>query len=162
MAASDFVMKIDGVEGESEQKGYEKQIEISSFSWGITQSGTFAAGGGGGAGKASFQDLHCTSGVGKHSVKLAELCATGAHIPKAVLTVRKAGGTQEVAYTVTMEDLLISSYQSGGSAGSDLLPVDQFSLNFAKYSFEYKSQDAKGKTGSPMKTGFDLKKGIKT
>ena len=35
MAAVDFFLKIDGIEGESTQKGHEKEIEIQSWSFGV-------------------------------------------------------------------------------------------------------------------------------
>jgi len=159
--ASDYLLEIDGIKGESDDSKHAGTIEISSFSWGVTQSGTFAAGGGGGAGKASFQDVHFTSSVNKSSPLLASACATGQHIKKAVLFVRKAGGEQQDYYTVTLSDLLISSYQSGGSAGGDSVPVDQFSLNYAKIEFAYLPQDATGKAGSPIKMTYDLKKATK-
>ena len=56
-----------------------------------------------------------------------------------------------------LSDVLVSSYQSGGHSGGELIPTDQFSLNFAKITFEYYPQDAKGKLGSPEKAGWDLK-----
>ena len=33
---------------------------------------------------------------------------------------------------VTMSDVLVSSFQTGGSAGGDVVPTDQISLNFAE------------------------------
>ena len=50
--AVDMYLKIDGVEGESVSKGFENQIDILSFQWGLSQSGTFHTGPGGGAGRA--------------------------------------------------------------------------------------------------------------
>ena len=93
--ASDYLLEIDGIKGESQDKKHKDTIEVQSFSWGASQPGSFASGSGGGAGKASFQDLHFTSTVNKASPLLAKACATGQHIKKAVLFVRKAGGAQE-------------------------------------------------------------------
>jgi type VI secretion system secreted protein Hcp len=155
--ASDYLLEIDGIKGESSDHKHKDQIEIMSFSWGCTNSGSHASGGGGGAGKASFQDLHVTSSVGVQGPALMLACATGQHIKKAVLHVRKAGGDQQNYYTVTLSDLLVSSYQSGGHGSSDSVPTDQFSLNYAKIEFEYKPQKADGALGSAVKTGYDLK-----
>jgi len=155
--ASDYLLEIDGIKGESKDSKHKDTIEIESFSWGASQPGSFAAGGGGGAGKVSFQDLHFTSLVNKSSPLLAKACATGQHIKKAVLFVRKAGGKQEDFYLVTLEDALISSYQSGGHAGSNTLPTDQFSINFAKIKYEYKPQDAKGGLAGAVPFSYDLK-----
>ena len=60
MAAVDYFLKIDGIQGESRDDRHKDEIDIESFSWGETQSGTFAVGGGGGSGKISMQDFHFT------------------------------------------------------------------------------------------------------
>lgn len=159
MAVADFFLKIDGIKGESTDAKHKDELEIESFSWGAVNSGSFsdAPGAGGGTGKVSFQDVHFTKKVDKSSPDLAYHCASGKHIKIAELTVRKAGEDQQDYYKVKLTDVLVSSYQSGGSSGGSLLPVDQFSLNFAKVEFSYATQDAKGKLGSPSRTGWDLK-----
>jgi type VI secretion system secreted protein Hcp len=154
---SDYLLEIDGIKGESSDDKHKGTIEIESFSWGATQQGSFSAGGGGGAGKVSFSDMSFTTRVNKSSPILMLSCATGQHIKKAVLFVRKAGGDQQDYYTVTMTDLLVSSYQSGGSAHGDALPVDQFSLNFGSIKFEYKPQKPDGSLDSAVTAGYDLK-----
>jgi type VI secretion system secreted protein Hcp len=155
--ASDYLLKIDGIKGESTDAKHPDEIEVESFSWGATQPGTFSTGGGGGAGKVSFQDLHFTSRVSVASPNLMIACASGQHIKVATLTVRKAGKEQQEYYIIKLSDNLVSSYQSGGSEGANALPVDQFSLNFAKIEFEYKSQKPDGTLGAPVKGGWDLK-----
>jgi type VI secretion system secreted protein Hcp len=152
--ASDYLLKIDGIKGESNDSKHKDEIEIESFSWGATQSGSFATGGGGGAGKVSFQDIHFTTRVGVQSPNLMFACASGQHIKLATLTVRKAGKDQQEYYLIKLSDSLVSSYQSGGSEGSNALPVDQFSLNFAKIEFEYKTQKADGTLGAAVKAGW--------
>lgn len=154
--AADFFLKIEGVEGESTDDKHKNEIDVESWSWGETQSGTSSGGGGGGAGKVSMQDFHFVMRVNKASPKLMLSCATGDHIKGAVLTCRKAGGEQQEYMKITMSDLLVSSYQTGGSAG-DVVPVDQISLNFAKIEYEYKQQKPDGSLDSPVKVGYDLK-----
>lgn len=157
MAAVDYYLKIEGIEGESADSKHKGSIDIESFSWGVTQTGAHGAGGGGGAGKASFQDFHFVMKVNKATPKLLLACATGEHIKKAVLIARKAGKDQQEYYKATMSDLLVSSYQTGGSEGSNTLPTDQISLNFAKIEFEYKEQKADGTLGGAIKAGYDIK-----
>jgi type VI secretion system secreted protein Hcp len=160
MAAVDYYLKIDGVEGESLAKGHEKEIILESWSWGEHQSGTHAAGGGGGAGKVSMQDFHFVMKICKASPKLMQACATGEHIKKAVLTCRKAGKDQQEFFKLTLSDLLVSSYQTGGSGHSDVVPTDQVALNFAKIEFDYKEQKADGTLGGKVHGGYDLAKGV--
>ena len=159
--ASDYLLKIEGIKGESTDAKHKDEIEIESFSWGATNPGSFSSTSGGGSGKVSFQDLHFTSRVNVASPNLMVACATGQHIKSAILTVRKAGKEQQEYYTVKLSDMLVSSYQSGGAEGSNALPVDQFSINFAKIEFEYKSQKPDGSLGAPVKGGYDLKQNVK-
>src|SRR6266480_3476009 len=132
MAAVDYFLKIDGIEGESQDDKHEGEIDIESFSWGATQSGTIAVGGGGGAGKVSMQDFHFAMGVNKATPILFLACAQGDHIKNAILTCRKAGKEQQEFLKITMSDVLVSSFQTGGSGAGDVVPTDQISLNFAK------------------------------
>ena len=157
MANVDYFLKIDGIEGESKDDKHGSEIEVLSFSFGANQLGTHEAGQGGGGGKVAMQDFHFVMKVNKASPKLFLACATGEHIKKAVLVCRKAGSTQQEYVTYTFSDLIVSNYQTGGSGGSDIIPTDQISLNFAKIEFEYKTQDEKGILGKPVKVGYDLK-----
>ena len=88
--AADYFLKIDGIEGESQDKTHKGEIHLESWSWGESQTGTMSHGGGGGAGKVNMQDFHFVMGVNKATPKLLLACASGDHIPKAVLTCRKA------------------------------------------------------------------------
>ena len=45
MAAVDYFLKIDGIEGESADSKHPKEIQVLSFSFGESQSGTMAFGG---------------------------------------------------------------------------------------------------------------------
>ena len=104
-----------------------------------------------------MQDIHFTTGVNKSSPLLFLACASGQHIKKAVLHVRKQGGDQQEYYTIAMEELLVSSYQSGGHASGSTVPTDQFSLNFTKISFDYKPQKADGSLDAAQHGGWDVK-----
>jgi type VI secretion system secreted protein Hcp len=161
MAAVDYFLKIDGIEGESLDSKHKGEIELESWSWGETNAGSHAGGAGGGAGKVQMQDFHFVMRNNKASPKLFLACAGGDHIKKAQLTCRKAGKEQQEFLVVKFEDLLVSSYQAGGSAQSAVIPLDQISLNFAKIEYEYKEQKADGSLGSPVKAGWSLKENKK-
>lgn len=161
MAAVDYFLKIDGIEGESQDHKNKNQIDIESWSWGETNSGSHATGGGGGAGKVTMQDFHFVMKINKASPKLMLACATGQHIKDATLTCRKAGGKQESFLVIKMSDLLVSSYQTGGSGHSDIVPTDQISLNYSKIEFEYKEQKPDGTLGGSVKAGYDVKQNKK-
>ena len=156
MAQVDYFLKIDGVPGESTDDKHKGEIDVESFSWGETQSGTSGHGGGGGAGKVSAQDFHFVKKMDKASPVLMIGCATGTHYKTAILTARKAGGGQQEYLKITMEEVLISSYQTGGSGSSDVVPMDQISLNFAKLEISYKEQKPDGSLGAEVKQKYDF------
>lgn len=157
MAAVDYFLKIDGIPGESADSKHKGEIDVQSWSWGETQSGAHSSGGGGGAGKVVMQDFHFTMHVNKASAKLFIACATGEHLKSAELTCRKAGKEQQEFLKFKLSDCLVSSYQTGGSGGSDIIPFDQISLNFTKIEFEYKPQKADGTLDAAAKAGYNLK-----
>jgi type VI secretion system secreted protein Hcp len=158
--AVDYFLKIDGIEGESQDKAHKNEIHLESWSWGETQTGSMAAGGGGGAGKVSMQDFHFVMQVNKATPKLILACAGGDHIKKAVLTCRKAGTNQQEFLVYTFSDLLISSYQTGGSQ-SDVIPTEQVSFNYTKMEIEYKEQKPDGTLSGGIKAGWNLKQNVK-
>src|SRR5262249_29643899 len=153
MAKLDYFLKIDGIEGESTDAAYPKALDVESYSWSGTQSGTFTAGSGGGAGKVKFHDFHFTAKVSKASPKLMLAMSTGEHFKKAVLTCRKAGAKQQEYCNITLSDVLVSTYHQGGQGSGDTLPLDEFTLNFAKFELDYKPQNQDGTLGASVKVG---------
>lgn len=161
MAQADYYLKIDGIEGESEQKGFEKHLEIESWSFGATQMGSAGQGTGLGSGRASVQDFHFVVKNGKASPDLFLKCCQGKHIPRAVLACRKAGGDANpfTYLKIMFDDCMISSFQTGGSGGSNILPMEQISFNFTKITMEYYQQKRDGSVTLTSTTSYDVKKG---
>ena len=129
----DYFLKIDGVDGESTDDKHKGEIEVESFSWGETQSGTAGHGGGGGAGKVQPQDFHFVKKLDKASpvlfIRLRDRRALQDGRPDGAQGRRRAAG---VPSRSRWQTCLVSSYQLGGSAHGDVVPTDQVSLNFAK------------------------------
>lgn len=154
--AVDMFLKITDVKGESKDSKHKDECEIESFSWGATQQGASSHGTGAGAGKVSMNDFHFVMRNNSASPTLFLFCANGKHLKEAKLTCRKAGGKQENFLVVTMFDVLISSYQTGGSQAGEV-PMDQISLNYSKIEIDYLAQDEKGITKSAGKKWWDMK-----
>jgi type VI secretion system secreted protein Hcp len=162
LAAGDYFLRIDGVSGESTDSKHKGEIDVESWSWGETQSaGHEGGGGGGGAGKVRMQDFHFVMRFNKASPALILACASGKHLKSALLTCRKAGKGQQEFLTFAFDDVLVSSFQTGGSEATDVVPMDQVSLNFSKIHVEYKAQKPDGSLDSPITVGWDLKKNQK-
>jgi type VI secretion system secreted protein Hcp len=157
MAGVDYFLKFDGIKGESADAKHKDEIDIESWSWGETHARPAGAGAGAGAGKVSMQDFHFVMRLNKASPALMKACATGQHIKMATLTGRKAGKGQQDYLTFKFHDVLVSSYQTGGTEHADVVPSDQVSFNFAKIEVEYKQQKPDGSFVSGGQFKFDLK-----
>lgn len=154
--AVDYFLKLDGIEGESADAKHGNEIDIVSWGWGERQFGAHAGGGGGGSGKVAMQDFNFVMRVNKASPKLLLACANGQHVKTALLTCRKAGKDQQEYMKIKFTDLLVSSFQTGGSPEAEI-PVDRISLNFAKIEYEYYPQKPDGTLGAKIPVHWDLK-----
>jgi type VI secretion system secreted protein Hcp len=90
MAKGDMFLKLDGIEGESNDDKKKSQIEIDSFSLGGTNSNLFG------------------------------VLTAGKHIATATVTVRKAGGDPKDYLTITLSPCLVSSYNMSAHGGGGL------------------------------------------
>jgi len=155
--AYDAFLKLGDIKGESTDVNHKEWIKLDSFSWGVTNSGG-TVGGGGSTGKASFQDVHFTSSTQKSSPLVAKACATGEHIPKCELSFIKGESQQGFEFLkFEFQDVLVSSYQIGGSSGGEDRPTDAFSLSFVKIELDYVPQNADGSAGAPVSFVFDVR-----
>jgi len=144
--AVDMFLKLDGLKGESIDSKHKESIDILAWSWGLSNTGTFHHGSGGGAGKANFNDISVTKYIDIASPNLMLHCANGKHITKGTITVRKAGENPLEYLKISLEKILVSGYTTGGSGGEERL-TENVSLNFAKVKIEYAQQTEKGGAG---------------
>ncbi len=155
--AVDFFLKLDDIKGEATDDKHKDEIEVESWSYGATQSGTASHGGGMGAGKVNINDFHFVMKVNNASPVLHLACCSGQHLKLATLTVRKAGKEQQEYLKLKLTDVLVSSYQTGGHGGGGELPVDQISLNFSKIEYGYAKQKQDGTLEGMTWKGWDQK-----
>lgn len=141
-AAWQYFAFVDAIPGDATDRAHQGWIVADTFSFGGTQAGTFAYGGGGGAGKAAIQNLTFTHHVDVASPKLFGAMTTGVHLKEARFDAQPAGGAPEVRVRLT--DVIVTSVQVDG-AGSRAR--ESVSLNFAKIVYEVGAQ----------KAGWDLK-----
>jgi type VI secretion system secreted protein Hcp len=158
--AADCFLLLDGIKGESADDKHKGEIDIESFSWGLAQSGSGNRGSGSGTGKVEVNDIHITKQVDKSSPTLQLSCASGKHIAKGKISVRKAGGDNPLDYlTFDLEGVFISSYQIGHSSGN--VPSETIALNFVKVKTEYWTQSDKGAKGENANFAWDVAKNVK-
>jgi type VI secretion system secreted protein Hcp len=156
--AVDIFAKIDGIKGESLDVKHKDEVEMLSWSWGVTQSGSVTAGAGGGAGKATFNDFSFTHNLDKASPRLLKACATGEHIKEATIAMRKAGGEQLPFLTFKLKDIIIISVQPSATREGSAATTEQVTLQFAKVDLEYRPQKADGSLDAGIHFRYDIKK----
>ena len=148
--ATDMFLKIDGIPGESTDAAHPGEIAVMSYSFGVSTSG-------GSAGSPNFQDFHFVSQLQKSSPKLFLACASGQHIPSAILSVRRTNNGFPDFYKVILSNVIVTSFEEGGTADSvETVPLEQISLNFAKIEIDYSVQDAKGVLGETVQVIWEL------
>jgi len=156
--AFDAFIQLDGVEGESTRKGFEKQIELLSFSFGARNTSSIGSGGGSGSGKAEVGRFHFSKWTDKTSPVLFMNCCKGSHYPKVKVTLHKAGGDEAVDYLVyEFEKVYVESIDWQGQSGSgDDRPYENLSIAFGKVTVTYTPQTETGVKGSPVVGTWDL------
>jgi len=159
--AVDMFLKIEGLDGESTDKGHEKWIEVTSYSIGVSQpaSGVSATGGRTG-GRADFRDLSITKTIDTATCDLNIKCAKGEHIPKIELELCLATGDKHTFMKYTLEDCIVTSVTPGGSNYDEVKPVEQCGFAYGKIKWEYTPIDHKGAPGSTTDRTWSLEENV--
>ena len=154
----DAFLKIDGVDGESTRKGFEKQMEIQSFSFGAANPSPVGAGGGGGGGvMVSVSSFNIIKRSDSASPLLFLACCQGDHYATASVTLNKSAGKAPIDFIkYEFEEVYVDNIQWSGSSGGDDTPTESVSFSFGKVSITYTPQKADGSKGSPAVGAWDL------
>jgi type VI secretion system secreted protein Hcp len=140
---SDIFLKIDGIEGSSKSKSYEKWIQLESFSWGLTNAGTQHSGGAGSSGKVSLQDFSLAKLPDASTTDFIQNGATGKHHKDAFVEVTRQSskGNPMKWMSYKFEDVLITGYGVGGTSEN---AMETATLNFGKVAISTYGADSSG------------------
>ncbi|MDR0564724.1 MAG: type VI secretion system tube protein Hcp [Azoarcus sp.] len=160
MSEQAIYVKIDGIEGESQEAKHKGWIEAETFSYSVSNSSSASVGGGSGVGRASFDVLQFTHAIDKTSPVLFKYCALGKHIPKVQVSVCKSSGNEKLGaiefMNVTLEDVIITYVSPNGSNASSQVP-ESISMSYAKILVKVKEQNKDGSLGKEVEAGWDVK-----
>lgn len=157
MPSSDIHLKLDAIKGESTSQQHADEIDVESWSWGVTNAAAPATGGGAGAGRAHFQDLTFTHRVDRASPALWKACATGKHVKDGTLSVAHGGPAQQDYLTIKLKDIVVTAVALADVANDAQVPLESVSLAFAKVEYAYRPQKPNGSLGPAEEFKFDLK-----
>ena len=149
-----FFLSISGIPGQATEKGFEGQIELLTWAWGVDASGSIGSGGGGGVGKATPRDVIALAESGIQSPLLLLDTNTGKHVPSALLTCVRNLKKPVTFMTLKFEDVLVTSYAVTPDPTNGA-PLDLVHLQFAKITHTVIPQNPDGSAGTPVSTSFD-------
>ena len=149
---ADYFLKIDGIPGESKDPRHRGEIELDSFSWGENH---LAHAGATSAASPAIQDFHVVKHTDKASPLLMLAAASGEHFKSAVLTARRPGTGPQGYLTITLSEVMVSSYHIEAPDGQTW-PVDRVALSFARIEMAYRPQRPDGTVGAPVTAGWDV------
>lgn len=177
--SNDFFLKLDGIQGESNDEEHAAEIEIDGWSFGVNEEtaedktprtsggrdnlpvfrrGGDAAGFGQAlAGSVRVGDLHLSKRIDAASAPLLKAATTRQKIAKAILTCRKASGGAALEYLqIQLQDVLVSRWSSGVESDAEF-PKEQFVLSYTRIEFTYQPQGRKGTSEGKKHAGWDRK-----
>jgi type VI secretion system secreted protein Hcp len=157
MATSSIHLKIGDIKGESTDIKHKDEIDVQSWSWGASNSGSITSGAGGGTGKVTFTDLTFVHSVDRASPSLWRACATGEHIKDATLAAAKKDKGSQDFLVIRMSEVLVTSVSASQADAGATAPIEQVALQFAKVDFEYKPQKADGSLDAGVHFKYDIK-----
>lgn len=157
--AVDMFLKLDGIDGESQDDKHSKEVDLLSFTWGQTHDaapGSTTVGAGSGVGKVSFSDFAVTFYSNKASAKVFSSCSGGKHIASAIITVRKSGDTPQEYLIITLTDVTVNSHNISCAQGG--LSMETAALGFAKIEYAYSPQKSDGSLDAAVKANYNIQK----
>jgi type VI secretion system secreted protein Hcp len=160
----DGFVKLDGIEGESNDSKHKGEIEILSYSHSTSQSitGTASSAGNFSGQRCDMSPLTFTKQLDKATAKLHAACAAGDHLKSAVLTLCRAGGDKQPYMQYKLTDVIISSVKTGGGAkGQGGVPVEEVALNYGKIEWTYTVIGNDGKPAGNIGAGWSLAENTK-
>lgn len=156
--AADYYLDIPGIDGGSVDRDFERDIEVLSFSWKLSNTAPTGPSGST-ASRPVFGDLEWTQAVNQSVPELFTGVASGKVVGKVTLSFVELGEEQPYRYfTMTFEDATLTSLSLAGASGGD--PLASLSLSYKAIELAYFPRDDGGKLGSAIKANWDLE-GVK-
>jgi type VI secretion system secreted protein Hcp len=154
-------IKFEGIEGEAQDKDHKAWSDIVSFSQGMTQPGSGATGATRRRGDVICEDVHVTKELDKASPKIAESICKGKVFPKVEihLTASYTDAGRVTYFAYELKNVLVTNYNISGSAQSEDVPTEAFSLNFEEIKTTYTETDPTGKKKGSVEYQFKVEEG---
>ena len=145
--AFDAFLKLAGIPGESSDDKHKDEIDVLSFSLGVTRPNERQ--------RPRIKDFQIVKYIDAASPLLFDAACEGRVIEQALFSLRKAtfsekSGGELVFYKIYFENVVVTNIQPGGSTGGDTRPLEQLSLDFDSARIEYRPQNPDGTLGAAV------------
>jgi len=134
------------VKGEATESGHADDIHVVGWQWGLTAGS--AVGHTQATSRRSYSALTVYKQIDAATTALMSALATNDEVKEAKLTMRRAGGSQEDFFIVTLQQARITSVQHTGEA--DGTTRETLTIAFTKVEVEYRPQKTSGGRGGSM------------
>jgi len=154
--AVDYFLKLDGIDGESQDEKHKNWIQLLSWSWGASQTSSVSGTGGSGAGRADLQPISIVTHLDKATPKLYKSLLGGTHITKGNIECVKAGADGKPYLKIDLKEVFVSTLSTGGSMGEEI-PMVNLTFTYNEIKVDYYQQDEKGNVASTGAVTYNLK-----
>ncbi|MDX1692258.1 MAG: type VI secretion system tube protein Hcp [Ketobacteraceae bacterium] len=155
-------MEIEGIEGNVTMEGFEGQIELLSYNWGVGRGISMITGRTANreVSSPSISEVTVSKSMDKATPMILQEAVVGTKGKNIKLhLVRTGGDTEEEYMTYTLHNCLISSYSVG--AGGNGEPTETLSLSFTAIETAYSESGKDNVKGGQGRFGYSIEKGKK-
>lgn len=154
-------IKFDGVDGEALDKDHKNWSDLASFGQALHQPGSGATGATRRRGDVILDDITCSKELDKASPKIAESVCKGKVFPKVEIhmTASTTDAGRITYYAYELKNVMVTSYNIGGSGQSEDVPMEDFSLNFEEIKVTYTEADSAGKKKGNVEYSWKVEEG---
>ncbi|WP_312519301.1 type VI secretion system tube protein Hcp [Massilia sp.] len=144
--ASDAYLKIEGINGESEDERHRNWLEVSNVAYAVHQprADVVSTAGGHTTGRADLYPISFTKLADLASPVLLQTCATGKTIPKASFEFMRADGDGKpiTYFKIDLENVMIASVKPDSGEGAII--TERVQLAYARIKWHYTRQSIRG------------------
>jgi type VI secretion system secreted protein Hcp len=138
----DCFIQLDQITGESVDPEFKGAIMVTSWSWGVNWKAEHNLSGKG-TGRGDVHEFHFRHLVDTASPALMARCVVGKEIPKATLSMRRAGGQAQLFATMKFEKVRLTNVEMVHGPQAEL-PEELVAFSFQRVTYEYAAQAMTG------------------
>ena len=161
MASMNF-MKVAGADGDSNDDGHKKWIDIEPFGISASNQGSFSVGGGGNTGGADHHDIHISAVLCKAMPEIYYKLASGDTVGEVKFEACKMVNKKQVVFkTVTLTNVMFTSISTGSGSSAEGYPMVQYGVTYEQIKQEYTPFNADGSPGAKVTQGWNAATNVK-